>query len=175
MIDSQRLGRREAALLLLACLLGLTTAAGCGRADSGSGVAGTVTLVNRVKARVRGITCGSCPAALEAALRQRLDAAAISIVPGQAVDLVFERGATAFPSASFRQAIADGGGEVKSVDIEACGSIDASAGQSWLTSGSSRLLLDGPAPFASGAEVCVTGELRDQATPPRLVLGTFGS
>jgi hypothetical protein len=155
-------------------LLGLAAIAACGGANSGSGVAGTVTLVNRVRARVSGIACATCAATVEAALGQRLDAAAITIVPGQSVEMVFERTATAFPSASFRRAIAEGAGEVQSIEIEACGSIDATGGQPWLTSGSTRLLLEGPGPFASG-DVCVTGELREQAQPPRLVLGTFAS
>jgi hypothetical protein len=38
--------------------------------------------------------------------------------------------------------------------------------ESWIKSGSTRLLLDGP-----GTEVCVTGELQDQVRPPRLVAG----
>jgi hypothetical protein len=59
--------------------------------------------------------------------------------------------------------------------IEACGSIDSVEGRSWLVSGSSRLLVEGTGNFVAGAEMCVTGDLRDQERPPKIVLGDFGS
>jgi hypothetical protein len=59
--------------------------------------------------------------------------------------------------------------------IEACGTIEPVEGRSWLVSGSSRLLVEGSGNFVAGTEICVTGDLRDQERPPRLVLGDFGS
>ena len=53
--------------------------------------------------------------------------------------------------------------------IDACGTISQTEGGSWITSGSTRLLLDGAGPFITGTEICVTGELRDQMSPPKLV------
>ena len=141
-----------------------------------SAIAGTVTLVNRVSGNVRCVKDSTCESTLAAALRQRLDSVAINIHPDRhTVDLEFEHTATAFSSASFRQAVAEGGGEVLKIGIEACGKVDTVEGQSWITSGSTRLLLDGPGPFNTGTEACVTGELRDQVSPPRLVPGNLGS
>jgi hypothetical protein len=140
-----------------------------------SKVAGTVTLVNRVSGDVRCEKGLNCHSTLEKALRQRLDSVAIKIRPErQAVDLEFEQSANPFSSASFRQAVAEGGGEVLRIAIEACGKVDTVDGQSWMTTGSTRLLLDGSGPFSAG-EMCVTGELRDQITPPRLVPGKLSS
>jgi copper chaperone CopZ len=134
-------------------------------------VFGTVTLVNRVSASVRVENCPTCASTLEAALKQRLSAVDISVsVERQTVDLEFTP-SSPFASVSFRQAVKQGGAEVQRVDIEACGTIDTVDGQSWIKSGSTRLLLDGSGPFVTGAEVCVTGELQDQAQPPRLVPG----
>jgi hypothetical protein len=93
----------------------------------------------------------------------------------QTIDLAFEQTATPFSSASFRQALAEAKGEVVSMTIEACGSIDAVEGRSWLVSGSSRLLVEGSENFVAGTEICVTGDLRDQERPPRIVLRDFGS
>ena len=135
---------------------------------------GTVTLVNRVRADVRCVTVSTCESKLEAALRPRLDAVAIEISSQPTLlTLVFERTASAFSSASFRQAMTEAGGEATKISIEACGTIDTAEGKSWITSGSTRLLLDGAGPFATGTELCVSGELRDQIRPPTLVPGNL--
>jgi hypothetical protein len=126
-------------------------------------------LVNRVSASVRVEQCPTCASTLEAALTQRLSAVDISVsLERQTVDLEFPPGSP-FASMSFREAVKEGGADVQRVDIEACGTIDTVDGQSWIQSGSARLLLDGSGPFVTGAEVCVTGELQDQVQPPRLV------
>ena len=146
--------------------------AACDRTGSanGSQLPGTVTLVNRVSATVRAENCPTCASALEAALKQRLNAVDISVnLERQTVDLEFPP-SSPFASVSFREAVNEGGAEVQRVEIEACGIIDTADGQSWIKSGSTRLLLDGPGPFVTGTEVCVTGELQDQLRPPRLVL-----
>lgn len=166
--------RRRAALGLIGCALCVTFAtATCQRADTQPRATGTVTLVNRVHAAVRGLSCATCPATVEAALRERLGPAAIAIDPGHSVEVAFEQSGSTFPSASFRSALAQGGGEALSISIEACGTIQAMGEQAWLTSGTTRLLLEGVPP-ATGEEVCVTGELRDQTSPPRLRLAKFG-
>ena len=132
---------------------------------------GTVTLVNRVSAGVRTENCRGCAAALEANFRQLLDAVEVSVgADGRTVDLGFPP-SSPFASASFREAVADAGAEVQWVEIEACGTIDTTDGRSWITSGSTRLLLEGPGPFVTGGDMCVTGELQDSVRPPKLVAG----
>lgn len=154
--------------------MALTACDGAGRSDA-DGPAGTVTLVNRVRSRVKGLTCSTCPTAVEAALGRSLDSVVITTDQArQTIHLAFEQSATPFSSASFRQALAEAGGEVVSMTIEACGTVDTVEGRSWLTSGS-RLLIQGSGTFVAGTEICVTGELRDQERPPILVLGAFGS
>ena len=174
--DMTTSGRRRAlSAAVLGCSLGLTMSASACRNADPVPVAGTVTLVNRVQATVHGMTCATCPSATESALRERLEPAAIAIDPGRSVELVFQQGSSPFSSASFRSALAAGGGEAMAISIEACGSIQAVGEQAWLTSGATRLLLDGTSPTATNGDVCVTGELRDQASPPRLLLGKFGA
>ena len=146
----------------------------CDRLPSGDAprIPGTVTLVNRVSAEVRCVTASACESRLEAVLRPRLDSVEIQISSRPTrVNLEFERTASVFSSASFRQALNEAGGEAVKIGIEACGKIDTVDGRSWITSGSARLLLDGAGPFATGTELCVTGELYDQVSPPRLVPG----
>jgi len=165
---------------LVGCSLGLTmvvlpACTGAGRSDAGA-PAGTVTLVNRVKARVKGPTCPTCASAVEAALRRRINNVVITVDQSQqTIDLNFDDSATPFSSASFRQALAETKGDVVSITIEACGTIATAEGRSWLESGSTRLLVDGSETFVAGTETCVTGDLRDQERPPRLVIGRFGT
>lgn len=167
--DHKSRGVMAARHLLTGTLALAALEAACDRGSQrdSSTVLGTVTLVNRVRAEVRCST--SCETKLEAALHSRLEPAVISISPDpKTVDLKFERTKSVFSSASFRQAVAEAGGEVTTLGIEACGTVNQSGGGSWITSGSTRLLLDGSGPFITGTEICVTGELRDQESPPKL-------
>lgn len=142
----------------------------CDRTPSGSSGTGTVTLVNRVTAQVRGDTCPTCASTLEAVLRRRLDAVDITVnLERQTVDVEFAP-STPFASRSFREAVTEGGADVQRVEIEACGKVDTADGRRWITSGSARLLLEGPGSFDTDTEVCVTGELRDLVRPPTLVI-----
>ena len=135
--------------------------------------AGTITLVNRVRAAVRVESCPTCAAKLEAALARRLDPAEINVtLERETVSLTFQR-SSPFASASFRDTVKESGGEVQRVDIEACGTVENAGGRSWITTGSARLLLEGTVPAVTGVDVCVTGELRDLIAPPKLVVGTF--
>jgi hypothetical protein len=103
-----------------------------------------------------------------------LEPAAITVNGGSnTMDVSFERTASVFSSASFREAVSAAGGEVTMLGIDACGTISQSEGKSWLTSGSTRLLLDGAGPFVTGTELCVAGELRDQMSPPKLAPRKF--
>ena len=159
---------RAAGFVALTMALVISQAA-CQR-EGPSAIAGTVTLVNRVRAEVRCTTVAACEPKLEAALRPRLEPAAITIgADPKTIDLNFERTASVFSSASFRQAVTEAGGAVTMLGIEACGTISQAEGNSWITSGSTRLLLDGTGPFITGTEICVSGELRDQMNPPKLV------
>lgn len=142
----------------------------CDRPPRAASGAGTVTLVNRVTAQVRGDRCPTCASTLEAALRRRFDAVDVTVnLERQTVDVEFAP-STPFASRSFREAITEGGAELQRVEIEACGTIDTTDGRQWITSGSARLLLEGPGSFGTDTEVCVTGELRDLSRPPTLVI-----
>jgi len=163
---------RNPSVWLVACSMILVALApACDRARGPGLVQGTVTLVNRVRATMRGVSCADCGAKLEAALAKGLDPATITVAPhGDRVEVAFERSATPFSSASFRRVVAEAGGEVLSVEIEACGSIETTQQGSWMMSGSTRLLLVGPGSWTPGTEICVTGDLRDDSNPARLVI-----
>jgi len=159
--------------VVAAIVLSAIAIAACDRPGSAkeSSASGTVTLVNRVTATVRGENCPTCPSTLEAALRRRLNALDVSVsVERHTVDLEFPP-SSPFASRSFREAVKEGGAEVERLEIEACGTIDTADGQSWMLSGSTRLQLQGPGPFVTATQLCVTGELQDLIRPPRLIAG----
>jgi hypothetical protein len=168
---------RNPSVWLVACSMILVALApGCDRPRGPGLVQGTVTLVNRLRATMRGVSCADCGARLEAALAKHLDPATITVAPQRdRVEVEFERSATPFSSASFRRVVAEAGGEVLSVQVEACGTIETTQQGSWLTSGSTRLLLEGPGAWTPGTEICVTGDLRDDSNPARLIIRRAGS
>ena len=168
---------RNPSVWLVACsMILMTLAPGCDRARGPGSMPGTVTLVNRVQATMRGVSCADCGVGLEAALSKRLDPATITVAPQRdRVKVEFERSPTPFSSASFRKIVAEAGGEVLSVHIDACGTIETTREGSWMTSGSTRLLLEGSGSWTHGTEVCVAGDLRDGSSPARLVVGKMGS
>jgi hypothetical protein len=167
--------RRSTQLVACSIVLAFLVPA-CNRGGGTVSSAGTVTLVNRVRATMRGVSCPGCGEKLHESLRQRLDAATISVHPAvDRVDIEFERSASPFSSASFRGTVADVGGEVVSVQIDVCGTIETTEQGSWLTSGSTRLLLEGSGPWVLGTEICMTGDLHDDVSPARFVAGKFRS
>ena len=116
----------------------------------GSGSQGTVTLVNRVRATMRGVSCADCGARLEAALAKRLDPATITVGPtarSRGGRVRAERDPVFVGLLPKRRR--EAGGEVLSVQIEACGTIETTQQGSWMTSGSTGLLLEGPGTWTS--------------------------
>ena len=169
-------GRNPSAWLVAWSMILVTLAPACDRPGGLEPAQGTVTLVNRLRATIRGVSCADCGARLEAALAKSLDPATVTVTPPHdRVEVAFERSATPFSSASFRRVVAEAGGEVLSVQIEACGSIATTQQGSWLTSGSTRLLLEGSGSWTPGTEICVTGDLRDDSHPARLIIRNSGS
>jgi hypothetical protein len=168
---------RNPSVWLVACSVSLMTlTSGCDHAQGPGSMPGTVTLVNRVQATMHGVSCADCGERLEVTLGERLDPATINVAPqGDRVEVEFERSSTPFSSASFRRVVADAGGEVLSLHIDACGTIETAPQGSWMTSGSTRLRLEGPGSWTHGTELCIAGELRDDSTPARLVVGKIGS
>ena len=153
-----------------AVILVVGVVAGCESTNPRSAGAGTVTLVNRISAKVLGENCPGCGSRLEEALQRRLNALAITVdLQRQTIDAEFSPGSP-FASSSFRQVVKDADAAVEKLEIEACGIIDTAGGRSWITSGSARLLLQGSGPFVTGTDVCVTGELQDLSDPPQLVI-----
>ena len=131
--------------------------------------------VARVLAQVRGITCPTCGAVAEVALRQRLPGvAAVSISQSeQTVVVEFAQQGDVFSPAVFRDAVDDAGIEVLAMQIDACGVAEETAGQRWFVAGANRLALEDGGAVPVGQPVCVLGSLDDVSTPYRFTPTTI--
>ena len=131
--------------------------------------------VTKVTAQVRGITCPTCGAVAEVALRQRLPGVvAISISQSQQTVVVeFAQATGAFSSAVFRDAVDDAGIEVLTIQIDACGVAEETQGQRWFLAGANRFALDDGGRVPVRQPVCVLGSLDDASTPYRFTPTTI--
>jgi hypothetical protein len=126
--------------------------------------------VAKVLAQVKGITCPTCGAIAEVALRQGLPGVgAISISQSQQTVVVeFAQGGGVFSPAVFRDAVDDAGIEVLNMQIDACGVVEETASQRWFVAGANRFALEDGGAAPAGRLICVSGWLNDQSTPYRL-------
>ena len=128
--------------------------------------------VTKVVADVRGITCPSCAAVAEVALRQRLaGVVTVSISQGQqTIAVALSNGAGLFSPAVFRDAVAGTGIEVLTFQVDACGVVEETESQHWFVAGENRFSLEDPKKVPEGELLCVSGRLDDRVTPYRLTL-----
>jgi hypothetical protein len=126
--------------------------------------------VAKVLAQVKGITCPTCGAVAEIALRQRLPGvAAVSISQSeQTVAVEFAHAGGVFSPAVFRDAVDEAGIEVLTMQIDACGVIEDTPNQRWFVAGENRFALEDSGATPAKLPMCVSGWLDDTSTPYRL-------
>lgn len=128
--------------------------------------------VTKVVAGVRGITCPTCAAVAESALRQRLaGVVTVSISQGQQIIAVaLSNGGGLFSPAVFRDAVAGPGIEVLTFQVDACGLVEETESQHWFVAGENRFALEDSKEVPAGELLCVSGRLDDRVNPYRLAL-----
>ena len=128
--------------------------------------------VTKVVAEVTGITCPTCAAVAEVALRKHLaGVATVSISQSeQTIAVALSNGGRPFSPAVFRDAVASTGIEVQTFHVDACGVIEEMESQHWFLAGEHRFALDDPKEVPAGELLCVSGRLDDRTNPYRLTL-----
>jgi hypothetical protein len=129
--------------------------------------------VTNVVANVRGITCPTCAAAAEVALRQRLaGVATVSISQSQqTIAVALSNGGALFSPAVFRDAVSATGIEVLTFHVDACGVIEGiGSRQPSFVAGENRFALEDLKEAPVGDLLCVSGRLDDRISPYRLTL-----
>ena len=128
--------------------------------------------VTKVVADVLGITCPTCAAVAEVALRQRLPGVVtVSISQGQqTIAVALSNGGRLFSPAVFRDAVAGPGIEVLTFQVDACGVVEETENQLWFVAGENRFALADSKKVPARALLCISGRLDDQVNPYRLTL-----
>lgn len=114
----------------------------------------------------------SCAAAIEVALRQRLEGVETVKISesAQTAEVTFAPGGHAFSPEEFSLALRQSAVEVVTLDVEACGLIAGEKGERRLQAGKAEFVLTGGSEQAPGTAVCVAGRLEEQARPMRLAV-----
>lgn len=113
----------------------------------------------------------SCAAAVEVALRQRLEGVeTVKISESAQTAEVRFAGDHAFSREAFRLALRQGDVEIVTMEVEACGVVSGGQGERRLHAGKTEFVLTGGSDAAAGAAVCVTGRLEQEADSMRVIV-----
>lgn len=118
----------------------------------------------------------SCAAAIEVALRQRLEGVeSVKISESaQTAEVTFAPGGHAFSREVFSLALRQSAVEIVTLDVEACGVIAGEQGERRLQAGKTEFVLTKAGEAAPGTAVCVEGRLEEGADPMRLIVSRMG-
>ena len=114
----------------------------------------------------------SCAAAIEVALRQRLEGVETVKISesAQTAEVTFAPGGHAFSREVFSLALRQSHVDIVTLEVEACGVIAGEKSERRLQAGKTEFVLTKAGEAAAGAAVCVAGLLEEQAHPMRLVV-----
>jgi copper chaperone CopZ len=136
-------------------------ASGCARAEASG--------VRTVEAKIDGITCPTCIPPLTKALRRQFSAAtAVDVSDETKTATVTWDKKQEFSPAAFNEAVGHAKMRVLGYRIEACGRVEASGSERWLTAGSNRFLVRGAADLPLNQPICVNGSLDASHDPATL-------
>ena len=109
---------------------------------------------------------------MEVALRQRLEGVAtISISESaQTTEVIFAPGEHPFSIETFKAALKQADVEVVTMEVDACGRIDAKGDERRLRAGTAEFVLQGGPEAPDGASVCVSGRLQEDAGRVNLIV-----
>lgn len=113
----------------------------------------------------------SCAAAVEVALRQRLEGVETVKISesAQTAEVIFAPGGHAFSLDAFSLALRQSDVEIVTLEVEACGVIAGEQGERRLQAGKTEFVLT-KAEAVPGTAVCVAGRLEEPSHPMRLAV-----
>jgi hypothetical protein len=155
---------RSGALLIVSVL---AFGAGCSRHVPES-------RVTSVEARIDGITCPTCVPPLTASLRREYPKSAVQVDDDKDTAAIRFAKDDNFSVPEFRAAVARVlRMRVVTLRVQACGTVEASNGDKWLTAGSNRFLVRGDRDLPLNAPLCVDGTLDSRSDPPAFEVSAF--
>lgn len=130
--------------------------------------------VRAVEAKIDGITCPTCVPPLTASLRRQFDkAVAVDVDDRRDTATVRLDPQQEFSAEGFRQAVERVRMRVMELRLDACGHLEATGNQRWLTAGSSRFLVQGDSQLPLNQPLCIKGRLDASHEPFTLEVATF--
>ena len=129
--------------------------------------------VKSIEARIDGITCPTCVPPLKASLKRQYDKSAIDVDDDKDTATIHFAENETFSARDFRAAVERVRMRVVTVRLQACGNVEASGGQRWLTAGSNRFLLRGERELPVNESVCADGTLDSRSDPAIFLVSAF--
>ena len=117
-----------------------------------------------IEARIDGITCPTCVPPLTASLKRHAESA-IDVSDDKDTATIRFAEKENFSAADFRAAVERVRMHVLKVRMQACGTVETSDGNTWLTAGSSRFLLRSDGKLPPDQPICADGTLDTRAIP----------
>src|SRR5437879_9271556 len=129
--------------------------------------------VRSIEARIDGILCPTCVPPLKASPKRQYDQSAIEVDDDKDTATIHFAAGENFSPRDFRAAVERVRMRVVTVRLQACGKVEASGGQRWLTAGSNRFLLRGERELPVNASVCADGTLDSRSDPATFLVSSF--
>lgn len=128
--------------------------------------------ITSVEARIDGITCPTCVPPLKASLKQQYDKSAIEVDDDKDTATIKFAENENFSAPEFRAAVERVRMRVVTVRVQACGTVETSNGQRWLTAGTNRFVVRSDRDLPLNQPLCVDGTL-DGADPATFQISSF--
>lgn len=129
--------------------------------------------IKSVEARIDGITCPTCVPPLKASLRRHYAKSTIEVDDDKDTATVRFAENEDFTPGEFRTAVERVRMNVVTVRLQACGTIETTGNQKWLTSGKMKFLLRSDRELPASAPVCADGTLDNRTDPATLNVSAF--
>jgi hypothetical protein len=145
----------------------VTVASACHRAAPES-------RIRSVEARIDGITCPTCVPPLKASLRRQYEKSAIEVDENRNTATVHFAENESFAAPEFRAAVERVlRMRVVALRVQACGTVEASNGDKWLTAGRNRFLVRTDQELPLNAPLCADGTLDNRSDPATFQISAF--
>ena len=129
--------------------------------------------IKSVEARIDGITCPTCVPPLMASLKRTYHNSAIDVSDDKDTATIRFAENENFSASEFRAAVERVRMRVVTLHVRACGKVEVSNGDQWLTAGADRFLVRSDRELPVNRPICADGTLDNRSTPAILQVSAF--
>ena len=158
------IARPSQTLLVTAVAVAALAATGCHRAPE--------SRVKAVEAKIDGLTCPTCVPPLHRSLTAQYAHAAIDVDDDKDSAKITFDPQEGFTPAAFNAAVERVRMHVVTLRLQACGTVEKSAGKQWLTSGSNRFVIRSDRDVPD-QPICADGMLDTRGDPATYQISAF--